>query len=262
MENFKQLITTLIDIITKFYSCSLNSIWNGLGITEISFFRFVQLIFFTIFIVLNIWLIYNEYLKKRSKIKDQSDLKYLQSGSTSNLVPQLKKVTTYFLGGLGALSGYITIKNKYRNNKEAEYQNLLAISQAEIKKIGDKSVMTNMYSRMNIDRIDRTFKEVQTVRKERSKLQKEIDEDMEKYRQTGDKTFESQASAKITRDRSFERVESRTTKELEKDIENGTKFSNEINKETDEEKILAKINEDIKKSSMLGVDLENLLKEL
>jgi F0F1-type ATP synthase gamma subunit len=51
-------------------------------------------------------------------------------------------------------------------------------------------------------------------------------------------------------------------KELEQSIESGRKFSQEISQEPDDQKVLDKINEEINKSSIFGLDIEKLLTEL
>jgi hypothetical protein len=267
MEFCIQLITTVIDITTKFNSCSLNSIWSSLGIIEISFLRFLQIIFFIIFIFLNFFLIYTEYRDIQSKIQNNSE--YLQSGTgtTSNIIPHIKKYTTYFLAGAAALSSYIAIKNEYITNASHEkeiavYKQNLAAANEELKKVKDKQIVANMYNRMNIDSLDRNFKEVQAFRTNRSKLQKEIAEDYEKYKETGDKSFETKAKLKETEEKVLVRDESRVVQDFETTMHSSVKFSREISKEADEEKILEIIKEDINKSSVFGFDLEKILKEL
>lgn len=185
------LINIFIEITTKISNCSLNSLWLGLGITDISFLRLLQIIFFAIFLVLNICLIYIEYLDKKSKIKDNS--KYLQSGPTPNsAIPHLKRYSAYFLAGAAALSSMITIKNEVltlSNNAQAletYTQNYEKIIEAK-NKIIDQKTAENMYNRLNIGSAHRTLTEAIIIRDERSELQKSISKDLEKYKETGDK---------------------------------------------------------------------------
>jgi hypothetical protein len=264
MEFFIQLITKLIETITKFNSCSLNSIWSSLGTTEISLLRFLQFLFFLIFILLNICLIYTEYRGINSKFKNKSEI--LQSGSGSTLVPHLKKYSAYFIGAAAALSSYITIKNEYYTNasydkKIAEYKKEIAAANEELKNVTDEHIAENMYNRLHISSIDRMFKEVLAIRALRSELQKAIAENLAELKQTGDDIWKTQVTLKQTELQAVDLNESRIVKELETHIKSGVKFSKEICKETDDQKILEMANEDIKKSTVFGVDLENLLTE-
>jgi hypothetical protein len=188
MEN---IINIIIEITTKISSCSLNSIWIGLGITEISFLRLLQLMFFVIFIVLNICLIYIEYLDKKSKIKDNSE--YLQSGSSNKFVPHLKRYSTYFLAGGAAFSSLISIKNEvltFINNNQAieVYKKNSEKAKEESKNINDQRLADNMHSKLNMDCADRSLKKAIKINDDRSELQKSISEDLENYTKTGDKS--------------------------------------------------------------------------
>jgi len=94
------LIKIIIENTSQISSSSLNSIWSWLGITDISFLRWLQIIFFLIIIILNIWLVYLEYLDKKSKIKDNSEL------------PHIRRYYSYFLAGIAVLYSIIMVKNK------------------------------------------------------------------------------------------------------------------------------------------------------
>jgi hypothetical protein len=57
------------------------------------------------FILLNIFLLYVEYLANINK----PEPKYRKTGASD----QIKKIAGYLLAGLGGASGYVTLKNEY-----------------------------------------------------------------------------------------------------------------------------------------------------
>lgn len=117
----------------------------------------------------------------------------MQSGPASpNIVPHIRRYSAYFLAGIGALSSIITLKNEYitySNTQKAveEYKQNLAKATKESKNIEDKRVIENMYSRSNMESVDRSVNEILKIKTERSKLRQLIDEDIEKYEKTGEK---------------------------------------------------------------------------
>jgi hypothetical protein len=109
-----------------------------------------------------------------------------------NIVPHLRRYSAYFLAGIGTLSSILTLKNEYvtyTNTQKAveEYKQNIAKATKESKNIEDKRVIENMLSRSNMEGVDRSVNEVLKIKNERSKLQKLIDEDIEKYEKTGEK---------------------------------------------------------------------------
>jgi len=75
---------------------SLNSIWFSLGVTDFSFLLCLKLIFFIIFILLNIVLLYIEYLDRKYNNKYYPD-SHLKAG----LSPELQKFAKQVIvGGL------------------------------------------------------------------------------------------------------------------------------------------------------------------
>jgi hypothetical protein len=103
-----------------------------MGLTEFSFLFCLKLIFFIIFIFLNICIIYTAYLdRKYTNINNPEP--YLKS---SSMTPELKKFATQAVVGMGILSGLITIKNEdiKQEKKEAlRAQAHVILGQAEIK---------------------------------------------------------------------------------------------------------------------------------
>ena len=176
---------------TFYNNFSLNSIWSSLGITDLRFLSFLQIIFFIIFIFLNIVLLYIEYLNKNSKKTGNSE--YLQSGPVSSeIVPHIRRYSTYFIAGISALSGIITLKNEYvtsTNTQKAieEYRQNIAKATKEIENIENKRVTENMHSRSNMEGVDRSVNEILQIKTARSKLRQLIDEAIEKYEKTGEK---------------------------------------------------------------------------
>lgn len=117
----------------------------------------------------------------------------MQSGPASpNIVPHIRKYSAYFLAGIAALSGIITVKNEYitytnTQNAVEEYKQNLAKAKRETKNIEDKRVIENMYSRSNMENVDRSVNELLKIKTKRSELRQLIDEDIEKYEKTGEK---------------------------------------------------------------------------
>jgi len=88
---------------------SFNSIKLNFGSTELSFLFFLKIIFFILFILLNIGLIYSEYLDKKQKSTNNSPARsHLQAG----ISPELRRISGQFLAGIGGAASVIAIKNE------------------------------------------------------------------------------------------------------------------------------------------------------
>jgi hypothetical protein len=117
----------------------------------------------------------------------------LQSGpATPNIVPHIRRYSAYFLAGIGALSSIITLKNEYITYSKLqkaveEYKQNLEKATKESKNIEDKRVIENMYSKSNMESVDRSVNELLEIKTKRSRLRQLIDEDIEKYEKTGEK---------------------------------------------------------------------------
>lgn len=107
---------------------------------------------------------------------------------------------------------------------------------------------------MNLDSIDRCYKDLDSIRKEKSDLMKVLEEKKVKF-EKGDKSI-TQEMLRIDEMKKVELdlKENQSINELEKNIAKGVNFANEISKENDENKILEKINENVKKSTMFNLD--------
>ena len=107
---------------------------------------------------------------------------------------------------------------------------------------------------MNLDSIDRCYKDLDSIRKEKSDLMKVLEEKKVKF-EKGDKSI-TQEMLRIDEMKKVELdlKENQSINELEKNIAKGVNFANEISKENNENKILEKINENVKKSTMFNLD--------
>jgi len=94
---------------------SLKNFGFSLGITNFSFIFCLKVIFFIIFIILNICLIYTEYLDRK-----YTNIKNPESHLKSGLTPELQRIAKKVIVGIGLLSGLITIKNEYKNKQDLE----------------------------------------------------------------------------------------------------------------------------------------------
>ena len=253
---------------------NLNSFWSEYSPTDLSFLRWIQIIFFFIYIVLNIWLIYIEYLDKKTQNKDNS--KYLQSGSGNpQILPHVRRYSSYILAGIAALSSIITVKNEYitktKTQKALEdYQNYLDKATEEIKNNEDQKTAQQMLSRLHQYSSVSSFNTVNLIRGKRSEIKTKISEAKKKFEDEnpGSKFWEAKPGNKYLdeikaaerEDQRLELEENRAFKDLQLTLENGKKYAEEVSKESDEKKILDKINEEINKASFF--DLEKLIKEL
>lgn len=258
------LIKIIIDTTSQISSSSLNSIWSGLGIMDLSFLRWLQIIFFFIFIFLNIFLIYLEYLDKKSKNKENP--KYLLSGA-SNIIPQVRRYTSYFLAGIGALSSIISIKNEFDKEcnigqKIEEYKQNLIKAKEECKNIEDKRVTQNLQSKSNFDTVDISVNELIQIRTQRPELRRLVAENLEQLKKTDENIWADKARKINLELNLLDLAEARALKDIQVWVESGRKYAHEICKETGDKKLLDKINEDINNSSVFNFDLVKLIKKL
>ena len=94
---------------------SLNTLWISLGLTGFSFLSCLKIIFFLIFIFLNIFLFYIESLDRKYK-----NINNPESHLKSSPVPELIKISNSVIIGIGVLSGIITIRNEYKHQVNLE----------------------------------------------------------------------------------------------------------------------------------------------
>jgi hypothetical protein len=135
--------------------------WYNLGITDFSFIHVLQIIFFVIFIILNICLVYIGYKNKKSSIKNKPE--FLLSGPSSNsIAPILRTYTGYFLASITALSGLITVKNefdKWEIQKKAieEYKKNNEKLTSENTDLKTKSVIENLNNKLHLGSVKCTL---------------------------------------------------------------------------------------------------------
>nr|WGO76445.1 hypothetical protein [Lentinula edodes] len=107
---------------------------------------------------------------------------------------------------------------------------------------------------MQFNGIERSFHNLDNIRKEKSDLMKVIEEKKVKF-EKGDKSITQEMIRKDELKKiELESNENKGTVELNKAIEKGVNFSKDISKEKDDSKILELINENVKKSTMFDLD--------
>ena len=239
-----------------------NSNFSYLGITDLNFMGFLKIIFFILFIILNISLLYCEFKNLEKKNSSESP-EYMQSSA-----PELKKIATYFLGGLSAAANFITINDHFQSKQEkAIAQEALETVKEEVRKIANKHTATNFLHRLHVDSIDRMIKQItvledtETKLMNETKLMKSIKEDLSEHEAEVDIEYSEFIRKQNFNLDSVRRSKAKAFDELKLDIERSNKFSTELSKEENDSKILEMINEDIKKSAIFDLDVEELLKK-
>jgi hypothetical protein len=83
-----------------------------LGISEYSYSGILKIIFLIIFVLLNIGLLYTEYLDIKYYRRPNTDKSILKSGMAPTEIRLLKNYGGYFVGALGLISSRITVMDK------------------------------------------------------------------------------------------------------------------------------------------------------
>jgi len=152
---------------------SLNSIWISMGFTDFSFLFCLKIIFLIIFILLNIGLLYIEYLDRKHSNNSDAPLK-------SRVSKDLKRIATQTIIAVGLLSSTITLKNEYLSQEKkseirAEAQRQIAQSAEETKIITNLQTYTNfIHKKMHLTNIQNTFTVIPKYEEESSELKKAI----------------------------------------------------------------------------------------
>ena len=107
----------------------------------------------------------------------------------SNIIPQVRRYTSYFLAGIGALSSIISIKNEFDKEcnigqKIEEYKQNLIKAKEECKNIEDKRVTQNLQSKSNFDTVDISVNELIQIRTQRPELRRLVAENLEQLKKT------------------------------------------------------------------------------
>lgn len=241
----------------KFFGLNLNEFWHSISIfiTNISFIGSLKIIFFIFFVLLNIGLLYYEYLENKNKEKQGSETHTYKHAGPGHTM-EYKRIATNFFAAVGLLSSYITIKNEIiRTAKEAEYKEVIANTAKAVKKISNEQSKNNFLQKMHFERINGTYDGVSKILTEKSELVKSIEENNASFELTGKSIYKETVRLQEMQLALLNLEQHRKMTELGEDILSGSKFSEAISQETDENKILALINEDdIKKSSILEID--------
>ena len=244
-------------LISPIFSYSLNSLWISLGITEFSFLFCLKVVFFILFIILNICLIYTEYLDIKYKNKHYPD-SHMKSGMT----PELQRIAKQVIMTVGLISGFITIKNEVNQSSREEIAALAAklnstLAQAaeDTKKAASQQTSTNFIQKMNITNIQNSFTGLVENAETESALMKAIKADRAQWEKSGDATLLEKIKRREIELQATLVKKEREISELQQAIARANNFSKDISKETDDNKTSALINDDeVKKSSILGLE--------
>lgn len=231
--------------------CSLKYIWNSLGFTEFSFLFCLKIIFFLIFMFLNIWLYYTESLNRK-----QTDITNPDTHMQSSIVPQLKRIAQQTIVGIGFLSAAITVKNEIVDQaKKAALTSkglaMMSKGQEDAKKITTEEVSSNFILKLNLVNIKNTHSEVLKAEKEESETMKMIAALKVKWEEDGDKTHIDKLKLYEGRLDGILLKKNRAQSEVEASIEKAKKYSEELANQTDENILSSLINGDDVNKSMI-----------
>ena len=225
----------------------------GLGI-NFSFLKFLNIIFFILFILLNLAFLYIEYLDIKCKNKADSP-QYLKSG---NQTEHIKKAVSLIIVCSGLYSNYITIKNEHTANQKLEqYQIELKKAKAVYNNLENAQLKTNFNQKIHMETILRGTENLNKLREQKTELMKKIEENKVNAKFTeGDSNYLALISRDETKLAALILEEKRAISDLTGSVKSSYKFAKEISKEPNESKILKMINEDIdiKKNSIFYFD--------
>lgn len=252
MNRFMELI---IEYKNNLFSL-LNTICVSIGLTEFSFLFCLKLIFFIIFIFLNICLLYTEYLdRKHTNININNPESCLKSGMS----PELQKIAKKFVIGIGVIAALITIKNEVtdQNKKEilrSALEKAITEAKEEAKKAATQELRIKFAQKMQLTNINNSMHQVRAYEEEESALRKALKEKKVEWTNDPDEIKLAQIESY---ERKLELLELRIKRawiETMKSCDEATKFSDVFTKVTDEDQALAMITEGEYES---GVDIKN-----
>jgi len=240
----------------------------SIGTIDVSFLCFFKIIVLIFFILLNIGLIYTEYLQTKHKNRD-----YAQSHLKSGITPELKKIASNLIVGLGIFASGIAIKNEYfsqqeqanRDKREAALKAALSEAKREISEIKNQTLATDFSNKLRIDRMQRNLDQESILKTKKSALMQAIEDRKAVF--TDDPNNPDLASFIRSRNSEIRVIDlerNRGSSELQQLIKEGVKFHADISKETAEDTVVANVTEDavdIKISSIFlffDFDLEEL----
>lgn len=229
---------------------SLNQIWACLGITDLSFLAFFKISFTIFFILINLGLLYSEFLDNKNNIGPEP---FIKMGVGS----ELKKIGYVFIASVSAYATYFTIKSEHAKQNDVEVlKNALKSAQDGSKRVADDQTSANFSQKLHWNTLERGISDLEKIRFEKSNLMKEIEatKENENLLSIAAIDINEEILRKLeTTTNNLERSEEGVLSELKKSIEAGTKFTNSISKENNDIEILKMIN-DVKKSSVFDLD--------
>ena len=220
------------------------------------------------FIFVNIYFYYLESLESTNPTRPASHLK---SG-----MPELKRALRNFILGIGLLSSSITVKNEFNKYTSETPEEKLArenkgrarIAEADASAAGatDDKTYTNLKLKQHYEVVNINKKQEAKTEGKISELQAEIKaiEDKADWSKQPNSIENELKLSRLKRNLAAEKVQhSRDQAAVEQSVKTTTSYYEEIHKEKDETKFYAKINQEeiedeIKKSSMLGFDFSYL----
>lgn len=183
----------------------------------------------------------------------------MQSG---NLAQELKVLAKKAAFAVGLVSGYITIKNEYTNKEQqalAKTESDLAIAAAkeETRRISNKAMADKTYYGLRLSKIENTANSLSESRNKESDLMERINKCNADFTIKGDmKALSEKRRLEIQ----LEGVRVQTDRyntELQDDMTGSHKFNERLSKTTTDQEALDLV-DDIQKSSILNLDLEEL----
>ena len=242
---------------------SLNSIWVNSGISDFSILFCLKIFFFTLFIIFNIWLVYIEYLDKKETLIYNTPL---QSG----LHPTIQRAAKGILYGLGAVSGFIAIKNEYLDLTKESTKKAIEAKIAQIisdliqarkhgDEITDTQIRANFFHKVRYKALEINIGEIREIINEESELIQILKAQRIDWSKSQDPNLLGaivlgEAKLKriaLTKEKKFE--------ELNQDVKIGQKFVDVMCKQTDEKKVIAMLtDEDIKNSVIFSFNVDKL----
>jgi hypothetical protein len=232
---------------------NLNQVWIYIGITEFSFLNFLKIIFFIAFLLVNLSLLYLEYLDKKNNNNNKEKTMVMQKGMGA----EVKKICTSLITGLGVYSAILTIKNENRDRlREQKEREAFEIAQNEVRKLKDQNSSNNLIQRIHIDNINKNYNNLDTIRDNRSEVEKAVLAERDKVKWDTDTKNDPETNLVLLRLtnklKELDRQETTELKDLAQNIKKAQIFAHQISKQEDEVTILDMLN--AKKSSVFNLD--------
>ena len=227
----------------------INNILSNFCNTDLSFLRIFNVIFFILIIILNLGLLYSEYLDFKNKKND-----YVTAGVGNDI----KKLSSILVAMISGVYGIITIKKEYDDRKkESTFQEGYEKIKSNIREIKAKNENNNVSQHLNLNSIEKSFEFYENIVFKKKTLIEKIQEKESLAEKMLDENSKKKLLEEISimkRDKEALIVEElNSLSELNTDIKKGVDFSNEVKNQSDDE-IMDKINNNISKSMVLNLD--------